>query len=116
MLYTIIKTGIHYREITINEDDDDDKNVRWWLLIVSVVFLSISCTGKEVKVEKDPLSSTEQFVIEDLLNDKGLLRTDLTNQKDIFLSESVGLWLTYLLEKDDQVRFNEQINVMKSYF
>lgn len=92
------------------------KNVRWWLLIVSVVFLSISCTGKEVKVEKDPLSSTEQFVIEDLLNDKGLLRTDLTNQKDIFLSESVGLWLTYLLEKDDQVRFNEQINVMKSYF
>lgn len=92
------------------------KNVRWWLLIVSVVFLSISCTGKEVKVEKAPLSSTEQFVIEDLLNDKGLLRTDLTNQKDIFLSESVGLWLAYLLEKDDQVRFNEQINVMKSYF
>lgn len=92
------------------------RNVRWWLLIVSVVFLSISCTGKEVKVEKAPLSSTEQFVIEDLLNDKGLLRTDLTNQKDIFLSESVGLWLAYLLEKDDQVRFNEQINVMKSYF
>ncbi len=92
------------------------KNVRWWLLIVSVVFLSISCTGKEVKVEKAPLSSTEQFVIEDLLNDKGLLRTDLTNQKDIFLSESVGLWLAYLLEKDDPVRFNEQINVMKSYF
>jgi len=90
------------------------KNVKWWLLIGSVVFLLISCTGKEVKVEKDPSSSTEQFVIEDLLNDKGLLRTDLTNQKDLFLSESVGFWLAYLLEKDDQVRFNEQINVMKS--
>lgn len=92
------------------------KNIKWLLLIVSVVFLSISCTGKEVNGQKDPLSSTEQFVIQDLLNDKGLLCTDLTNQKDLFLSESVGLWLAYLLEKDDQARFNEQINVMKSYF
>lgn len=92
------------------------KNDKWLLFIGSVVLFLISCTAKEVTVQKEPLSPTEQFVIQDLLNDKGLLSTDLTNQKDLFLSESVGLWLAYLLEKDDQARFNDQVNVMKSYF
>jgi len=45
-----------------------------------------------------------------------LLRTDLTQQKDVFLSESVGLWLTYLLKKDDQARFDEQFEVINHYF
>ena len=81
------------------------KNFKWFLLIVSVVFLSISCTGKEVALQKEPdVSPTEQFVIEDLMNEQGLIRTDLANQKDVFLSESVGLWLAYLLEKGDQAR------------
>lgn len=92
------------------------KNNKWLLFIGSVVLFLISCTAKEMTVQKEPLSPTEQFVIQDLLNDKGLLSTDLTNQKDLFLSESVGLWLAYLLEKDDQARFNDQVNVMKSYF
>jgi len=93
------------------------KNFKWFLLIVSVVFLSISCTGKEVALQKEPdVSPTEQFVIEDLMNEQGLIRTDLANQKDVFLSESVGLWLAYLLEKGDQARFDDQIDVLKSYF
>ncbi|MBL3728556.1 hypothetical protein JIN86_02910 [Lysinibacillus sp. HST-98] len=93
-----------------------NKNVRWLLLIVSVVLISISCTGKEVALQKEPLSPTEQFVIQNLLNDEGLISTDLTSQKDLFLSESVGLWLAYLLEKGDRARFDDQVNVMKSYF
>ncbi|WP_155591601.1 glycosyl hydrolase family 8 [Lysinibacillus cavernae] len=89
---------------------------KWFLLISSVVLLSISCTGKKVALPKEPLSPTEQFVIQDLMNDKGLLSTDLTNQNDLYLSESIGLWLAYLLEKDDQTRFNDQMSVMKSFF
>lgn len=93
------------------------KNFKWFLLIVSVVFLLICCTEKEVALQKEPATSpTEQFVIEDLMNGKGLLRTDLDTQKDLFLSESVGLWLAYLVEKDDQARFDEQVDVLKSYF
>ena len=62
------------------------------------------------------MSSTEQFVINELLREDGLIRTDLTDQQDVFLAESVGLWMAYLLEKNDQVRFNKQVEVIKSHF
>ncbi|KOY80898.1 hypothetical protein I6G82_04850 [Lysinibacillus macroides] len=83
---------------------------------ICVVFILISCTKKEVALPKEPLSPTEQFVLQKLMTDKGLLRTDLTDQKELFLSESVGLWLAYLLEKDDQIRFDEQVQVIKTFF
>ena len=93
------------------------KILKWFFLITSVVFLLISCNGNEVALQKEPaISQTEQFVIEDLMNEKGLLRTDLANQKDVFLSESVGLWLAYLVEKGDYARFDEQVDVLKLYF
>ena len=76
----------------------------------------MSCSQGNEKILKKPISSTEQFVIDKLMTKDKLLRTDLTQQKNVYLSESVGLWLTYLLEKDDQVRFNEQFEVMNDYF
>ncbi|MFJ7668356.1 hypothetical protein ACIQXI_14750 [Lysinibacillus sp. NPDC097195] len=76
----------------------------------------MSCSQGSDKIIKQPISSTEEFVIDKLMTKDDLLRTDLTQQKNVFLSESVGLWLTYLLEKDDQVRFNEQFEVINAYF
>jgi predicted nucleic-acid-binding protein len=81
-----------------------------------LLFVLLSCSQEEEKITKKPISSTEKFVIEELMTEDNLLRTDLTQQKDVFLSESVGLWLTYLLEKDDQARFDEQLEVINNYF
>jgi len=81
------------------------------------VLILISCEKKDVDLQKnEPLLPTEKFVIKEFMDDGGLLRTDLTEQKNIFLSESIGLWLTYLLEKGDQARFKNQVDVMKSDF
>lgn len=70
---------------------------------------------KEI-VNIEPMSSTEQFVINELTTKNGLLRTDLIAQQDVFLAESAGLWLAYLLKKNDQDRFNEQVKVIKTHF
>ncbi|MFJ7371384.1 hypothetical protein ACIQVU_18455 [Lysinibacillus sp. NPDC098008] len=84
--------------------------------MICALFMLISCAKKETALPKEPLSPTEQFVLHKLMTDKGLLRTDLTSQKDIYLSESAGLWLAYLLEKGDQTRFEEQVQVIKTFF
>lgn len=47
------------------------KILKWFFLITSVVFLLISCNGNEVALQKEPaISQTEQFVIEDLMNER----------------------------------------------
>ncbi|GLC88606.1 hypothetical protein [Lysinibacillus piscis] len=86
------------------------------IFIVVMVCLLVGCSKQEALSQKKPLSSTEQFVIQELMNDQGLLATDLTEQNDLYLSESVGLWLDYLLEKDDQGRFDEQVSVLEDHF
>lgn len=68
-------------------------------LIFSILVL-IGCEQEKIVEQMPPLSPTEQFVLEQLINKNGLLQTDMQQQKKVFLSESVGLWLTYLLENE----------------
>lgn len=75
-----------------------------------------SCTSESELLNKESMSPTEQFVINELMQEDGLIRTDLKDQQDVFLEESVGLWMTYLLEKNDKNRFDEQVEVIKTYF
>lgn len=80
-----------------------------------MTILSIrSGTNSVVKV-KDALSG-EVFVKSQLYEKNGLIKTDLTNQSDIYLSESIGLWMEYLVEKNDQAEFEKQVKVLKKYF
>lgn len=85
------------------------------LMFCCLLILTSCAEGKEI-VNKEPMSPTEQFVINELTTEDGLLRTDLTAQQEVFLAESVGLWLAYLLEKNDQGRFYEQVEVLKMNF
>lgn len=90
-----------------------------WILncsLVLTIFLLTSCAVPQKIENKPPLSSTEQFVVEQLMTEEHLLQTDLQQQKDVFLSESVGLWLTYLGKKGDIGRFQEQVEVLEKYF
>lgn len=80
------------------------------------VFVLAGCMLKDKIEVQPPLSSTEKFVIEQLMTENGLLKTDLKEQKDVYLSESVGLWLVYLYEKGDKGRFAEQVEVLENYF
>ncbi|WPK12625.1 hypothetical protein R6U77_02695 [Lysinibacillus louembei] len=91
------------------------KRIMKGFLIFSILVL-IGCEQEKIVEQMPPLSPTEQFVLEQLINKNGLLQTDMQQQKKVFLSESVGLWLTYLLEKEDRERFQEQVDVLKQYF
>ncbi|HLR09952.1 MAG TPA: lipoprotein YdaJ [Sporosarcina sp.] len=59
---------------------------------------------------------TEHFIREHLQVDNGQLQTNLTDRKNEFLSESMGLWMAYLLEKNDRVQFHEQVNILQDIF
>lgn len=80
-----------------------------------VTFLS-SCESNELNTEFTPSCSTEQFIQEKLINDQNMIQTDLQAQKDVYLSESLGLWLSYLLDIGDQSRFKEQVDVLQKNF
>lgn len=87
------------------------------LLLICCLFVLTSCMKKSIQSQEvKPLSSTEKFVINHLINEDGLLRTNLTDQKNVYLSESAGLWLAYLYEKGDQERFHQQVKVIKDHF
>lgn len=58
----------------------------------------------------------EIFINNHLYERNGLIKTDLLKQSNIYLSESIGLWLQYLLKKNDQKEFHTQFNVLKKYF
>lgn len=58
----------------------------------------------------------ENFVKNHLYEANGLLKTDLLKQKNVYLSESIGLWMIYLVEKHDQQEFDKQLEVLKTHF
>ncbi|GIO25581.1 putative lipoprotein YdaJ [Ornithinibacillus bavariensis] len=85
------------------------------LLLILWTILSIRSGSNSGLKMKDELSG-EAFVKNQLYEKNGLIKTDLTNQSDIYLSESIGLWMEYLVEKSDQAEFDKQVKVLKKYF
>lgn len=62
-----------------------------------------------------PLPQNAQF-IDTYLIKQGWLQTDLNDNKGVYLSESIGLWMQYLLMIDDKQRFEEQAKILMDYF
>lgn len=58
----------------------------------------------------------ETFIQRNLLKEDGRMGTNLTDRQDEYLSETVGLWMDYLIEKNDFAQFDEQVKVMETYF
>jgi len=77
------------------------------------------------KGKKEQSFATEKFIAKWLTNDNGTLATYIKdgNLEDIdlvkgreSLSESLGLWMEYALEKEDQSLFNQSYTLLKRYF
>lgn len=92
-------------------------NIRYWFILC--VLLLASCAREEAQeeVSKVPVTDqpTERFVREQLMNERGELRTNVTTQRDHYLSESLGLWLQYLVQVDDQATFEQMRPTIRSW-
>lgn len=61
---------------------------------------------------------TERFIIKHLLHEDGTIRTNVEPQdgSDLALSESLGLWMEYLVEKEDSLRFKDAYGTLMDKF
>ncbi|WP_232695709.1 glycosyl hydrolase lipoprotein [Brevibacillus daliensis] len=68
---------------------------------------------------------TEQFMISHMTNTNGSIKTNLKHQKsndegialgEEALSESLGLWMMYAVEKDNKLLFEQSVEVLRTYF
>ncbi|MBJ8056471.1 glycosyl hydrolase lipoprotein, partial [Bacillus cereus] len=62
-----------------------------------------------------PVLSGEYFMTHHLMTDQGMIRTSLAEQPT-YLSESLGLWMDYLVRKKDQTSFDQQVDVLRTQF
>ena len=85
------------------------------LLLMGVFYLMNLVKNKDLVYAKDGLPA-EQYLLKYMTKWDGRIQTDLLNQKDVYLSETVGLWLDYLLLKDDEKQFAKQVGVLKKHF
>src|SRR5690625_7974865 len=60
-------------------------------------------------VNREQALPAEQFIINHLMTEDGMIRTNFANQTDgeLFLSELIGLWLQYLTLTGDTHTFTE---------
>lgn len=85
-------------------------------VIIALVGLS-GCLFKGANQNVLPSQSiTETFIVKHLEARNHLIRTNITDRYDEYLSESVGLWLYYLQEVGNEGRFKEQVNAFNAYF
>ncbi|GLF91858.1 putative lipoprotein YdaJ [Bacillus safensis] len=89
-------------------------------IILLIVILLGGCTWKQQKESADPESAQpvlpgEYFITHHLMTDQGMIRTSFAEQH-IYLSESLGLWMDYLVRKNDQNLFDQQFGVLQDQF
>ncbi|GKV66527.1 MULTISPECIES: glycosyl hydrolase family 8 [unclassified Sporosarcina] len=92
------------------------------ILIAVMILVSLAICGawvlmesKESRKPKEALAA-EQFIQKYLMKEDGRMQTDLLDQKDTYLSETVGLWMDYLLEKNDYAQFHDTVDMLRNYF
>ncbi len=96
------------------------------LVSILMIFLLIGMgmglgyKGRDVQIEQEVQTanrlSAEQFMVNHLIKRDGRIRTNLSTRKNEYLSETVGLWMDYLLIKDDQKQFEQQVRVLEKHF
>lgn len=104
-----------------------DLPVRHVLIAVILFFLSIGLSAgcaeagnktqnqSATEVNASPLQPAEYFIYHNLMNDKGLIKTDFSDQPS-YLSESLGLWMEFLLSKNDAPHFQDQYQHLTDSF
>lgn len=91
--------------------------MRFIQLIFIACCLVACATFDEDQVSREPYhqDETEQFIRESLMNEDGELRTNLTNRKEEYLSESLGLWMLYLVKVGDATSFERLHPIVKHW-
>ncbi|ARF13720.1 glycosyl hydrolase family 8 [Sporosarcina ureae] len=99
------------------------KNGWIWILIFLILIgicIGIKYKGRDVQIKQDAQAvnrlSAEQFVMDHLMKRDGRIHTNILERKNEYLSETVGLWMEYLLVKDDSKQFKQQVRVLEKYF
>lgn len=87
------------------------------LILIGVCVISIYFPDKKKELPKAKETLlTENFVQKFLQKEDGRIKTNITDRSNEFLSESIGLWMEYLVAKNDYVQFDEQVEILKTYF
>lgn len=84
-------------------------------LFIFILLILASCQKEETEFRPLPLPQNAQF-LDTYLIKQGWLQTDLKDNKEVYLSESIGLWMQYLLLIDDKQRFEEQVEILRAHF
>lgn len=84
----------------------------------TLLFLLEKNTDKQTVFHKPKELPTEQFIQNHLLSEDGTIRTNMegNNGHQLALSESLGLWMEYLVLKQDFERFEEAYDTLLSTF
>lgn len=93
-----------------------------WILIFAVVLFSLLglkyytpfIAKPSISKENAPLA--ERFIRDHLMNDDGRIATGIKSRESEYLSETIGLFMEYLVLDDDQASFDQQVDVLKKYF
>lgn len=88
-------------------------------LFLSCLLLLSACSEEKPKAPPQNYESefpVEAFIRTHLLIETGLLRTNITDRQNEFLSESLGLYLLFLVERDREREFADQVVVLTEYF
>lgn len=85
-------------------------------LIISVLIIVIGA-WKEVRAPHMPAQTiTEAFIATHLVKNNGLIRSNMTTRQQEYLSESIGLWMYYLQQVNNEQVFRQQFDVFQRYF
>lgn len=86
---------------------------RWTLLIIvsSMMFGIGGCA-----VAKGQETTVQQIVSSHYVNDKGVIHAYPGDEKSEYLSESIGLYMQYLLQINDEQEFRKQVEILQNHF
>ncbi|MFB4185345.1 MULTISPECIES: lipoprotein YdaJ [Bacillus amyloliquefaciens group] len=92
---------------------------RLMILLISIV-LTAGCaeagTEKQAAAEPSgPLQPAEHFIYHKLMNGRGMIRTNIAGEPE-YLSESLGLWMAFLLNRNDERQFQAQYQLLTDSF
>lgn len=93
------------------------------IVIMSTIYLVYKNKNQKTSIHDESSLSilpTEQFIKDYLIAQDGTIRTNFSEKEvesgNQRLSESIGLWLEYLIVKEDIVEFRKTIQVIEDYF
>lgn len=89
-------------------------------IVLLIVILLGGCTWNQqtesaYPVSPQPVLPGEYFITHHLMTDQGLIRTSFAEQH-IYLSESLGLWMDYLVRKKTKIRLTNNLVSCKMNF